>query len=262
MFDSYEVEQDYFEVTPWQAGTFEQNPCLDPWDATFINTALASTDPALQLRVLEQCERFKSFYSSIQARAAARLDTLTGTTPEHHPLSIERGTAHAIALARHQTPKAPWSTCAASATSSRHALPLLRFEHGHLGEDMILAIMTPLDDSTTAERTEFDRFYQQHPTSSTAPAPPKPKTPPKKPSTSCAKPTHRRTRTRHRRTLPTHPQRQGLHPHQRQSLPEIGLALDDFLTREVNKASPPETPLPQPTARRSIHPRHHRPPAR
>ncbi|MFJ2618360.1 HNH endonuclease [Glutamicibacter sp. NPDC087344] len=38
-----------------------------------------------------------------------------------------------------------------------------RFEQGHLSEAMILAIMTPLDNSTATERHEFDRFYTQHP---------------------------------------------------------------------------------------------------
>ncbi|QRQ77976.1 HNH endonuclease [Glutamicibacter protophormiae] len=238
MFDSYEVEQDYFEVTPWQAGTFEQNPCLDPWDATFINTALASTDPALQLRVLEQCERFKSFYSSIQARAAARLDALTGTTPEHHPLSIERGTAHAIALARHQTPQGSLVYL----RRIRNLIPDMpylfsRFEHGHLGEDMILAIMTPLDDSTTAERTEFDRFYQQHPDLFDGASTTQAKDTAQK-AVDLMRETPRTEELEHataERYLRIRKGKDCIHINGKVS-PEIGLALDDFLTREVNKA--------------------------
>ncbi|MFJ2621770.1 hypothetical protein, partial [Glutamicibacter sp. NPDC087344] len=103
MFEDWVCDPKYFEDTPPEGWSFATAPRLDPLDAAFINQALDSTEACDCVTVIEQAERNQAFWSSIQARAAARIDALTGCTLDDHPADKERGTAHLIAIARRRS---------------------------------------------------------------------------------------------------------------------------------------------------------------
>lgn len=164
MFEDLDVSRNYFEELPPEGWSFEGAPRLDPFDAAFINQALDSTKASDCITVIEQAERQQAFWSSVQARAAARIDSLTGCTPEDHPVDQERGTAHMVAIARRRSQ----SGSIAYLHCMRNLIPDMpylfsRFEAGDLSESLVLAIMGPLDDLPSDERRTFDRMYAHAP---------------------------------------------------------------------------------------------------
>ncbi|MER8026321.1 DUF222 domain-containing protein [Glutamicibacter protophormiae] len=158
------MSRNYFEELPPEGWSFEGAPRLDPFDAAFINQALDSTKASDCITVIEQAERQQAFWSSVQARAAARIDSLTGCTPEDHPVDQERGTAHMVAIARRRSQSGSISYL----HCMRNLIPDMpylfsRFEAGDLSESLVLAIMGPLDDLPSDERRIFDRMYAHAP---------------------------------------------------------------------------------------------------
>lgn len=164
MFEERDGIRNYFEESPPEGWSFEGAPRLDPADAAFINQALDSREPAGCITVIEQAERQQAFWSSVQARAAARIDSLTGCSPENHPVDRERGTAHMVAIARRrsQTGSIAYLHCMRNLIPD---MPYLfsRFEAGDLSEAMVLAVMGPLDDLPSDERRMFDHMYEEAP---------------------------------------------------------------------------------------------------
>ncbi|GAA1405122.1 hypothetical protein AUR04nite_07090 [Glutamicibacter uratoxydans] len=164
MFETYEVEENYFEAHDWQEECFDQAPHLDPWDARFINDALRSGNTADLCTIMGQAEAYKAFWSSIEARAAARIDASTGAQPTRHTSTQERGTAHFISLARRQSPRGSITYL----RRIRHLVPNMpytfsQFERGVLNEKTVLAILAPLDDLTEEHHKSFDNFYSDNP---------------------------------------------------------------------------------------------------
>lgn len=164
MYEQYEVDNHYFEAENWEEGRFDQAPRLDPTDAMFINQALTTGNTEDLNLIMEHAERVKAFWASIQARAATRIDAETGATPTHHTTTQERGTAHLIALARHESPR----TAITYLRRMRNLIPDMLYlfsqlETGHLKEATVLEILAPFDDATVEQRKEFDRFYAANP---------------------------------------------------------------------------------------------------
>lgn len=127
--------------------------------------ALQNGDRAECLRLIKVIECLKSQESAAQAQLSYRIEQLTiEENLANDKAKRERGSAAAIALARHKPQKGSRLFLVGSRFLAED-LPCLsaRFHAGDFTEEQILAITSPLQDVTAQQRRDFDAHFEAHP---------------------------------------------------------------------------------------------------